>query len=232
MIGKGLSAFIVQCEGQHILLDCGEGTSYKLLEKGFDGNQLDHVVISHYHPDHISGIFMMLQLLYLQGRTKPLSLFLPEKAENFVQMLYQFYTFPQKFSFELAIFDMTELHKQLPFIQAIATDHLRGYAPWVEKLSLDNPMSSWGFIIYEGTKSLFYSADLHSVSFAAEAIQSTDLAIVDALHPDANALWKLFETAKGTILLNHGLSKKIQALQEQNQLAHVKIIQDNDEFQI
>ncbi|MBC8384908.1 MAG: MBL fold metallo-hydrolase, partial [Candidatus Cloacimonetes bacterium] len=63
--GKNHSAVYVHSNDSNILFDCGEGTAKQLLRYKLDHNHLDAIVISHFHPDHISGLYMVLQMLYL-----------------------------------------------------------------------------------------------------------------------------------------------------------------------
>ena len=60
--------------GQHstILIDCGINPVVKFQQAGIDLNSLEHVVITHFHPDHVSGFPILLMSMWLLGRTKKL----------------------------------------------------------------------------------------------------------------------------------------------------------------
>jgi ribonuclease BN (tRNA processing enzyme) len=107
-LDKNQSSLYVNVNGKHLLFDCGEGVSKQLLKHHLDNNVLDAIFISHYHPDHISGLFMLLQMLKIQKREKPLQLFLPERPAALVETLQFLYTFIQKFTFPLHILDCEE----------------------------------------------------------------------------------------------------------------------------
>ncbi|HPF09349.1 MAG TPA: MBL fold metallo-hydrolase, partial [Candidatus Cloacimonadota bacterium] len=127
-LGKHLSSVHVNCRGKQYLLDCGEGSIYQLLRYGVDVNDLDAVVITHFHPDHVAGVFMLVQMLYLQGRSKDLSIFIPERTEEFEGLFSMFYTFPERLCFRLTILPMAELNSKFPDLQAWPNDHLLGYS--------------------------------------------------------------------------------------------------------
>ncbi len=55
------SSVLLELEHIHILFDCGHGTVQRLLEAGVRHDQLQHVVLSHFHPDHISDLVPLLQ---------------------------------------------------------------------------------------------------------------------------------------------------------------------------
>ncbi|MGI4885486.1 MAG: ribonuclease Z [Janthinobacterium lividum] len=71
-LGRHPTAQALTVGGAHYLVDCGEGTQWRLLEYRSRLNQLRAVFISHLHGDHYFGLFGLLGSLHLQGRTRPL----------------------------------------------------------------------------------------------------------------------------------------------------------------
>ncbi|MBN2044040.1 MAG: ribonuclease Z [Anaerolineales bacterium] len=58
-----------------VLVD-GPGNPYRrLLQAGLDPNRLTDIVVTHFHPDHASGIPLLLMALGLQGRRESLNLY-------------------------------------------------------------------------------------------------------------------------------------------------------------
>jgi len=55
------SSVLLELNGLPILFDCGHGTLQRLLEAGIRHDQLEHVVLSHFHTDHISDLLPLLQ---------------------------------------------------------------------------------------------------------------------------------------------------------------------------
>lgn len=53
--GHGTSGYLLESDGYHVLLDCGSGVLLA-LEKKLDPLQLDAVILSHYHHDHIADV--------------------------------------------------------------------------------------------------------------------------------------------------------------------------------
>ena len=43
-----------------ILFDCGHGVVQRLLEAGIRHNRLNHVILSHFHPDHVSDLIPLM----------------------------------------------------------------------------------------------------------------------------------------------------------------------------
>lgn len=70
---------VVQGKHQAILIDCAGSPTQRLLKAGVPFDQIDHVILTHHHPDHIYGLSIFLLDLWLAKRTKPLHIYgLPE----------------------------------------------------------------------------------------------------------------------------------------------------------
>lgn len=68
------SAQVVEVGGDCYLIDCGEGTQYRLLEHHLRPGRLKGIFISHLHGDHYFGLFGLLTSLSLAQRLDALSL--------------------------------------------------------------------------------------------------------------------------------------------------------------
>jgi len=56
---------LLQYSGGELLIDCGGSPSYKLAQLGTDPGQLDGVLLTHDHSDHIYGFPLLVQTLML-----------------------------------------------------------------------------------------------------------------------------------------------------------------------
>lgn len=213
---ENLSSVVVRAHGMNILLDCGEGCSRSLLARDLAYDALDAVLISHYHPDHISGIFMLAQMLYLQKRVKPLPVFLPENPDFIREMLHYQYTFPARFGFEMLLLNMEELPLRYPFIQAQLTDHLDGYRNYLVDNQLNNPMRSFAFRIKDDAGDLVYTADIQTTDCISGLLDGCHTAIVDAMHPEMEQIIKLRDMNIKRVILTHGRSAELAAWLESN----------------
>ena len=79
--GRALAALAVSVGGGTVLLDCGEGTQTALRRWGVSAYRLTHVLLTHYHGDHILGLPGLLQTLSSLGRTAPLTVTGPAGLE-------------------------------------------------------------------------------------------------------------------------------------------------------
>ena len=96
-IERGLPSIYLNVSGEHLLLDCGEGTQQALLLIGTNVTKIDIVLISHLHGDHFFGIFGLLQTCTLLQRKKPLLVVCPPLIQNYFSCLMQFTPFHLSF---------------------------------------------------------------------------------------------------------------------------------------
>lgn len=91
--GGACSGYLVQEDGCNLLLDCGNGVLSRLQEY-IDYRDLDAVLLSHLHADHLSDLMIMRYGLVLAQKSdlfdQPLSLYAPtEPAEDYERLPYK-----------------------------------------------------------------------------------------------------------------------------------------------
>lgn len=82
---RGTSAQYINCQQRKILIDCGEGTQLKLRQAKIKFQNLQLILISHLHGDHILGLPGLISTMNLLGRKQKLLIIGPEGIENFIQ---------------------------------------------------------------------------------------------------------------------------------------------------
>lgn len=87
------AGYIVQTKTTTLKLDFGRSNLTGMVHSGIDWKQLDAILISHVHPDHVSDLVQYLQLYTLyrdSGRlTKDIQLVGPEGFNNWFELLKQ-----------------------------------------------------------------------------------------------------------------------------------------------
>jgi len=95
--------FVLTSEAGSILVDC-VGTEILRLERaGVQLEDLNHIILTHCHPDHISGLPALLLSMWLLGRRKPLGLYGLSHTLNCIEQmmeLYEWRTWPDFFPVE------------------------------------------------------------------------------------------------------------------------------------
>ncbi len=80
--GRRQSAFLVREPNGNVLIDCGVTTNTGLNSEGIRRNEIDAILISHFHADHFGGIpLFLLASLYEDQRRGPLQIAGPPGIE-------------------------------------------------------------------------------------------------------------------------------------------------------
>lgn len=204
VLGKHLSCILVEEADKKYVFDCGDGSIWQLLKAGLAPDDIDAVVISHFHPDHVAGIFMLVQMLYLQGRKKDLPLFVPEREKEFAGIFSMFYTFAERLPYQLKILPMAELSQRFPALQAFENDHLGGYKKIIQQNGFANSMRAYSLKVHGERGRFVYSGDLETTDSIQDFVKEADVLLVDAGHPSFEQIRKLEQYGIKRILLTHG----------------------------
>lgn len=71
------SSFLYRFGNTSFLVDAGDGVSSGFKRSGLSYDLLDRILLTHLHCDHMGGLFMFLQGLWLEQRSRDLPLHLP-----------------------------------------------------------------------------------------------------------------------------------------------------------
>lgn len=84
---RWLTSLLLRYNGRMILIDCGEGTQIPLKMAEWGVKQIDAVLFTHYHADHVAGLPGFLLTLGNSGREEPLTLIGPPGIKKVVEGL-------------------------------------------------------------------------------------------------------------------------------------------------
>ncbi|GAB4476412.1 MAG: MBL fold metallo-hydrolase [Anaerolineales bacterium] len=74
-----------------ILIDCPNNPIVALQKQGFDPLKVNHLILTHFHPDHVAGVAPFLMSSWLMGRKQPLCIYgLDETIWRFEKMMELF----------------------------------------------------------------------------------------------------------------------------------------------
>jgi ribonuclease Z len=82
--GRHQSAQLVTLNQQHYLIDCGEGTQYRLIEGKTNLNKISVIFISHLHGDHMLGLVGLISTMNLLSRKNGLKIFSPSGLRELI----------------------------------------------------------------------------------------------------------------------------------------------------
>src|SRR5690606_708461 len=58
--------------GNTVLIDCGSNSIVRLLRANIHHEQLSDLILTHFHPDHVHGVPILLMHMWQTGRVTPL----------------------------------------------------------------------------------------------------------------------------------------------------------------
>ncbi len=74
-----------------VLVDCVSNPIVRLEKAGLDFNDLTDLIVTHFHPDHVSGVPLLLMDMWLMGRRRPLNIYGLHHTLDRVENLMGFY---------------------------------------------------------------------------------------------------------------------------------------------
>ena len=193
----------VEEDGHLLLIDCGGDTVQRLLTLGLDPSTVHAVILTHQHPDHISGFALLLEKLWLMGRREPVPIYGPEDALDVARRAFACYRTEGWDGLADQQWHPVPMEPGAPvFADSVFT---------VTATPVDHPVPTLGFRI-EGSSGaiLAYSADTSRCDRVAELARDADLLVHEAtgsqpgVHSSAEEAAEIAATAGvGRLVLVH-----------------------------
>jgi ribonuclease Z len=79
--------FVLESADRSILVDCSGNPFARFDQAGLDPMQLTDMIITHFHPDHVMGVPLLLMDLWISGRKDPINLYGLEEVIDRIQSL-------------------------------------------------------------------------------------------------------------------------------------------------
>jgi ribonuclease Z len=84
------SSQVINYNGNHFLVDCGEGTQFRMSKFGVKRGKLDHIFISHLHGDHFFGLIGLLTSFNLHWREHTLHIYGSPGLEEIINVHFKY----------------------------------------------------------------------------------------------------------------------------------------------
>ncbi|SRR5581483_1091162 len=188
------SSFLYRFGKTAILMDCGEGLSRTYAASGWGYDDFDRLFISHLHSDHTGGFFMFLQGLWLERRTKPLTVHMPADGIKPIQQMQQAgMIYPELLQFKLR-FEPLRLRRPVTAGNVRVTPF---HSSHLDQLRLafqrkyPQKFQAFCFLIESGRIRVGHSADLGRPEDLAPLLQRPlDLLVCEVAHFSPEALFR------------------------------------------
>lgn len=188
------SSLLLNTEKFRLLIDAGDSVSRALLKQKIDLNNINAILISHFHADHYSGLASLVTQMHLSKRKNSLKIFVHKSFVKQIKIfLNQSYLFEEKLTFNLTIngYDFgkeIELDKNLSFTPK-QNSHIRN------KRNLKNyngiKFISSSFLFSLNDKKIFYTSDVgNKEDLYLFDLSKIDLLISEVTHIDKEIFQK------------------------------------------
>jgi ribonuclease Z len=169
------NAHLMILQGSHqVLVDCASNPVLQLKRAGVELEQITDLILTHFHPDHVSGTPLLLMSMWLLGRKKPLRLYGLEDVTQRMRMMMELYNWqkwPGFFSVEFITLPDREL------APVIAAQDLKVWASPVRHLI---PTIGLRAEFYPERKTLAYSCDTEPCQQVVRLAENADVLLHEA----------------------------------------------------
>jgi len=157
------SFFLISSSDHNLLVDSGDGISKAILTQNIDFNSIDSVLISHFHPDHFSGLPSLIIQMKLSSRKNDLKIFVHSSEKDFLEdFIFHSYIFKERMNFELSIIPFDE-EKEINLVKDFSfTSKLNSHLDKYRKYDHENKLGfvSLSFLFKDDENSCIYSGDV------------------------------------------------------------------------
>ncbi|HBY09338.1 MAG TPA: MBL fold metallo-hydrolase [Chloroflexi bacterium] len=163
---------------RRVLIDCAGNPIVRLQQAGINPDSLTDLFLTHFHPDHVSGVPSLLMSMWLLGRRTPLDIYGLHYTLDRVEQLMGFYDWEHWPDFFPVIFHRLPAE---PLTLALACDEFRIFSSPVQHLI---PTIGLRIENAKTARVLAYSCDTQPCNAVGELAQNADILI----HESAGSL--------------------------------------------
>ena len=179
------AATLVQCGGKNLLVDVGSGVTQRLVASGLTGADIDALLITHMHSDHLIDLYQFIISSWHQSRDKPQQIFGPPGIRAFVDETMALWkaerelriAFEQRTSTKAFKLNITEFSGQENIFPGTTYDTTCGTACSVRPVRVEHePVEpAFGFVFESNGKKLVLSGDTRYCDNLISGAQGADL---------------------------------------------------------
>jgi ribonuclease Z len=162
--------------GRHrtLLIDCVNSPLLRLRQGGIDFNQVTDLVVTHFHPDHVSGVPSLLMNMWLLGRQEEINIYGLAYTLERLEKLMEFYNWSTWPNFYSVNFHVLPEQEKAPVMDS---EEFRVFASPVRHLI---PTIGLRIEFPESQKALAYSCDTEPCGEVVRLAAGADVLIHEA----------------------------------------------------
>lgn len=88
---RAAASVLIERDDTRVVYDFGRGVATRLVEAGLKQDDVEHIFISHFHPDHVTDLYPYLHAAswsQIDRRTKDLTIYGPPGAKAFLDRMF------------------------------------------------------------------------------------------------------------------------------------------------
>ncbi|MBV8185240.1 MAG: MBL fold metallo-hydrolase [Hyphomicrobiales bacterium] len=173
-------AHLVTGARARVLIDCGAGVSQRLVAAGERGADIDALIVTHYHSDHVVDFYQLIVSSWHQGRARPFVVHAPASVISHMRRILAAYADER----ELRI-----AHERRPSSHGLEVEFhelAEGRSIKVgdleaEPFAVDHrPVTpAFGLVLRQGKTRIVFSGDTRPVSSIVEAARGAELLVCE-----------------------------------------------------
>ena len=173
------AAQLVETGSTKLLVDCGSGVAQQLVAAGTRGADIDALLVTHYHSDHLVDFYQLVVSSWHQGRTRPWTIYAP--ATVLAHMTKQMAAWRDerelRIAFERRPNGEAAFHLDAHELAPGAFGNWDGLA--VEAIEVDHEpiLPAYGFRFSDGDATLVLSGDTRPCAAIETAARGADLLV-------------------------------------------------------
>ena len=155
-----------------VLVDCGGDAARGVQRAGLDPAALDAVVLTHEHPDHISGFPLLIEKMWLLGRRTPINVYGPAPTLTIARQLFGLFDTSRWEGLPPLVWHPVDLRPGARVLARPGFDLLA--------FPVDHPVPTIGLRAVAGGAVLAYSCDTGPTPVLADLARDADLLVHEA----------------------------------------------------
>ncbi len=194
------SSVLVELGNTRLVYDFGRGIAHRLVGLGLRQDDIEHIVLSHFHPDHLSDLIPYLHAAawsQIDPRSKDLHIYGPVGLEVQLMRLLSLFG-PSTLSREHFEVHLHEIHTD----QLVIDDRVLGFVDLP-------PADNHGLTFAAGGTTVVLTGDSSFHEQEVACLQGVDLAVIDAGHLDDDEILELAVHSRAALIVCSHLYREL-----------------------
>jgi ribonuclease Z len=196
---------VVQGDKESVLIDCGGSPTQRLIKAGIVLDSIDHVILTHHHPDHLYGVPIFLLDLWLSGRKKVLHIYGLKETLRATRAMLHAFEWEHWMKFGMFPVEFHMLPKKGISLMLVTKEFTISTTPTKHLL----PTIASRITSNKSGKTIVYSSDTEVCESVVEISRDVDM---------------LFHEATTVSVSSHGHSSALQAGQQAQRAGAKKLV--------